>query len=209
MNKSENFVITINREIGSGGRTVGSKLAAKLGVPFYDKALVEALMEQYHLSADEIEELKGRKQDWWTEFKHILGIASAKSNSIIDEPDLYNSADIFKAEQKILLNIAAKGSCVIAGRSGFFIFQDHPNHLNVMITAPMEHRIQRLMSKQDINEEAAKDIIRRVDTMRENYIQKYTGTTRYDLRNYDLAVSMQGKTEDEVADLIFQYIGSR
>ena len=68
MNKSENFVITINREIGSGGRTVGSKLAAKLGVPFYDKALVEALMEQYHLSADEIEELKGRKQDWWTEF---------------------------------------------------------------------------------------------------------------------------------------------
>ena len=73
----------------------------------------------------------------------------------------------------------------------------------------MEHRIQRLMSKQDINEEAAKDIIRRVDTMRENYIQKYTGTTRYDLRNYDLAVSMQGKTEDEVADLIFQYIGSR
>jgi cytidylate kinase len=209
MNKSENFVITINREIGSGGRTVGSKLAAKLGVPFYDKALVEALMEQYHLSADEIEELKGRKQDWWTEFKHILGIASAKSNSIIDEPDLYNSADIFKAEQKILLNIAAKGSCVIAGRSGFFVFQDYPNHLNVMITAPMEHRIQRLMSKQDINEEAAKDIIRRVDTMRENYIQKYTGTTRYDLRNYDLAVSMQGKTEDEVADLIFQYIGSR
>ncbi len=209
MNKSENFVITINREIGSGGRTVGSKLAAKLCVPFYDKALVQALMEKYHLSTDEIEELKGRKQDWWTEFKHVLGIASAKTNTIIDEPGLYSSADIFRAEQKILLDIAAKGSCVIAGRSGFFVFQDHPNHVNVMITAPTEHRIRRLISKRDISEEEAKDIILRVDEMRENYIQKYTGTTRYDLRNYDFVVNMQGKTEDEVADLIFQYIGPR
>ena len=55
MNKNEKFVITINREIGSGGRTVGSKLAEKLGVPFYDKALIEALIKKYNLSVEEIE----------------------------------------------------------------------------------------------------------------------------------------------------------
>ena len=50
MNKNERFVITVNRELGSGGRTVSEKLAAKLGVPFYDKALIEGLREKYHLA---------------------------------------------------------------------------------------------------------------------------------------------------------------
>ena len=60
MNKNEKFVITINRELGSGGRTVGEKLAEKLGVPFYDKAVVKGLMDKYQLSVEEIEMLKGR-----------------------------------------------------------------------------------------------------------------------------------------------------
>ena len=54
MNKNEKFVITINREAGSGGRTVGSKVAEKLGVPFYDKALIQSLMEKYNLSVNEM-----------------------------------------------------------------------------------------------------------------------------------------------------------
>ena len=60
MDKNEKFVITINRELGSGGRTIGEKLAKKLGVPFYDKAVINALKEEYHLNANEIEALKGR-----------------------------------------------------------------------------------------------------------------------------------------------------
>jgi cytidylate kinase len=67
MKKDEKFVITINRELGSGGRTVGEKLARKLGVPFYDKALIKALMEEYHLTVEEIEHLKGQKDSWWKE----------------------------------------------------------------------------------------------------------------------------------------------
>ena len=58
MNKNEKFVITINRELGSGGRTIGRKLAEKLGVQFFDKALLMALEEKYHLTAEEIENLK-------------------------------------------------------------------------------------------------------------------------------------------------------
>ena len=60
MNKNEKFVITINRELGSGGRTVGRLLAEKLGVPFYDKAVIKTLQEKYHISPEEIERLKGR-----------------------------------------------------------------------------------------------------------------------------------------------------
>ena len=74
MKKDEKFVITINRELGSGGRTVGEKLAAKLGVPFYDKALIKALQEKYNLSVEEIERMKGRSHSWWADFKRIVSI---------------------------------------------------------------------------------------------------------------------------------------
>ena len=70
MNKKERFVITINRELGSGGRTVGRLLAEKLGVPFFDKAVIKALQEKYHLTTEEIERLKGRKHSWWAEVEN-------------------------------------------------------------------------------------------------------------------------------------------
>lgn len=207
MNKKEKFVITINRELGSGGRTVGEKIAKKLGVPYYDKALVESLMEKYNLSKEEIESLKGRKHDWWSEFKRVVGLEHTLSGSVVDEPDLYDTKDIFRAEVDILQAMAESESCVIAGRSGFFVLQDHPNHLSILITAPMESRVQRLMTKRGITAEEASKTIREVDTSRENYIQKYTGTTRYDTRNYDLVINMNGKSEDDIAKLILEYIG--
>ena len=207
MNKNEKFVITINREIGSGGHTVGAKIAAKLGVTYYDKAVIQGLMEKYHLSVEEIESLKGREQDWWSEFKRVIGLGHDMSDSVINEPDLYNANDIFRTEKDILLGITESESCVIAGRSGFFILQDHPNRLSIFITAPMEQRIQRLVSHQGLSVEEAKQTIEKVDKSRENYIKKFTGTTRYDTRNYDLVINMKGKTEDEIADLILQYIG--
>ena len=212
MNKNEKFAITINRELGSGGRTVGEKLAAKLGVPFYDKALIKSLQEKYHLTVEEIERLKGRSHTWWADFKRIVSIGQGMNNSpyykvsIGEEPDLLTTDEMFKAEKEILKGIAEEESCIIAGRSGFYVLRNHPNHLSVLIQASMEHRIERIMRKQNISREEAEKAIKKVDKMRENYVNKYCGTSRYDTRNYDLVISMDGKTEDEVAELIFNFI---
>ena len=67
MNKKEKFVITINRELGSGGHTVGQKLAEKLNVEFYDKMLIRGLTEKVNLSGEEVEKMKGRSHSWWSE----------------------------------------------------------------------------------------------------------------------------------------------
>ena len=72
MKLNEKFVITINRELGSGGRTIGEKLAKRLDVPFYDKALIQGLKEKYDLTTEEIERLKGQKHNWWADFKRSL-----------------------------------------------------------------------------------------------------------------------------------------
>ena len=86
------------------------------------------------------------------------------------------------------------------------MFRLHPNHLSVLIQASMESRVERIMRKQNMTEEEARKTIERVDKMRENYVKKYTGTSRYDTRNYQLVISADGKTEEQMADLIMQYI---
>lgn len=212
MNKNEKFVITINRELGSGGRTVGEKLAERLGVQFYDKALIKALTKKYNLSVEEIENLKGRNHSWWAEFARSFMLAEKTSKTMYydltpgEMPDVLTTEDMFDTEQKILTEIAADESCVIAGRLGFAVFRNHPNHMSVLIQAPMEQRVERVMRKQLLNEKDALKVIKKVDQMRENYVKKYAETSRYDTRNYDLVISMQGHSIDEAVDLIMQYI---
>ena len=211
MNKNEKFVITINRELGSGGRTIGRKLAEKLGVAFYDKAVINALKEKFNLSVEEIETLKGEKQNWWSEFKRVMQIGSGSSNFYLpqkgSDADLLDPKELFQAETMVLQNIAIHESCVVAGRSGFYILRAHPNHLSILIQASMPHRINRLVTKHHMTEDEARQAIKEVDEMRENYVKEFTKTSRYDTRNYDLVISADDKTEDEIVDLILQYIG--
>ena len=212
MNKNEKFVIAINRELGSGGRTVGSKLAEKLGVQFYDKALIKALEEKYNLTVEEIERLKGRKHNWWADFERIVSIGQAMIPNYYylpqngNLPDLLTTNEMFKAETEILKGIAEEESCVVAGRSGFYVYRDHPNHLSILIQASMPHRVERVARKQNITEEEARKIIDQVDKMRENYVKKYTDTSRYDTRNYELVITMDRLSEDAAVELILDYI---
>ena len=211
MNKNVKFVITINRELGSGGRTVGRKLAERLGVEFYDKAVIKRLEEQYHLTVEEIERLKGQKQGWWADIKRIMFVSpSMHSNYYIprkgDEPDMLDTDQLFEAETEILKGIAEEESCVIAGRSGFHVFNKHPNHVSILIQASLPFRLERVMRKQGLSEKEALKAINKVDQMRENYVKKHTGTSRYDTRNYDIVIKADGKTEDEIVDIIMMYL---
>jgi cytidylate kinase len=114
---------------------------------------------------------------------------------------------MFKTETMILQDLASEKSCIVAGRSGFHVFCEHPNHLSILIQASMEYRMDRVARKQNITEEEARKIIDKVDKMRENYVKKYTSTSRYDTRNYQLVISADGKTQEQIADIIMEYIG--
>ena len=188
MKQDEVFVITINRELGSGGRTVGEKLAKRLEVPFYDKALIQELKKKYGLTTDEIERLKGQEHNWWAEFKRsIMMMPNYVAPRVIPDyasmPDFLITDDIFKAETEILKAIAADGSCV-----------------------SMKRRIERVMKKNNITAEEAEAIIKEVDEGRENYVKKYTGSSRYDTRNYDLVINADDHSEDEIVEMIIHYL---
>lgn len=202
MDKNKKFVITINRELGSGGRTVGRKLAEQLGVKYYDKAIIQGLTEKYGLTADEIEKLKAQQQSsWWSDMqdrcKSLIGANR--------QPKPSTNA-MFATERRILEQLAGEESCVVAGRSGFLIFRDYPNRLNVFIQASTEHRIERLMKKQGLTYAAALDVLDEVDEGREAYLKKYSDRSRYDTRNYDVVLSMDHMTEDDAVAVIMEFV---
>ena len=208
MKKNEKFVITINRELGSGGRTVGRLLAERLQVKYYDKALIEQLTKKFNISVEEIERIKGQKKTWWNEFNNYYKVLNSTVKPMEAET-VISTNFLFNTEKDILTTLAEEESCVVAGRSGFLVFRDHPNHLNVFIEASMEHRIERLMRKKNIMRQEAIDIINKVDKEREIFIQKYEDTSRYDTRNYHLIINMDELSEEGAVDVIMSYINAQ
>ena len=202
MNKNEKFVITINRELGSGGRTIGRLLSEKLGVPFYDKAVIDGLTQKFGLSPERIEEIKAQKKSWWNDINTYYQTLVNSANMPMEAEVKLDNASMFETEQRILQELATHSSCVVAGRTGFMVFREWPNHLNVFIQASMPHRIQRVMRRQNVSEQEARDIIAKMDTTREAYIKKYEDTSRYDTRNYQLVISMDDLSEDDAAEII-------
>ena len=217
MNRQEKFVITVNRELGSGGRTVGRKLAEKLQVKYYDKAVIDGLTQKFGLTAERIEEIKAQKKSWWNDINTYYQTLVNSAALPMEAEVKLDNATMFETEQRILQDVAAHESCVVAGRSGFLVFRQWPNHLNIFIQAPMESRIQRVMTKQQLSREEAVTAIEKVDKGRETYIRKYVemnpelrselpNISRYDTRNYDLVINMDGLTEDDAVEIIMSYI---
>ena len=214
MKLSSKYVITINRELGSGGKTVAKKLAEKLGVPYYDKAHLKSVEEKEGLNDEKIERLKEKKRTWWPDFKRLVELDGGFAVSIYDNlpnfavPEKDDTDERFRTEQEILKGIVDAESCVVAGRCSFVTFKDHPNHLHIWIQSPLESRVERVMKKKGIaSKEEAEKFIKEVDQLCEDYSVRHTGISRYDTRNYDLVISMENKTEDEAVELILKHIG--
>ena len=206
MNKNEKFVITINREVGTGGRTVGRKLAEKLCVKYCDKAVIDGLTQKFGLSPDRIEEIKAQKKSWWKDINNYYQTLVNSASQPMEAEVKLDTATMFETEKRILTELASQSSCVVAGRTGFMIFREWPNHLSIFIQASMKHRIKRVMRRQDVSEQEARDIIAKLDATRETYIKKYEDTSRYDTRNYQLVISMDDLSEDDAAEVIMDYI---
>jgi len=206
MNKNEKFVITINREVGSGGRTVGRKLAEKLGVKYCDKAVVEGLTKKFGLTTERIEEIKAQKKSWWNDITNYYNTLVNSAELPMEAEVKLDNESLYETEKHILQELAAQTSCVVAGRTGFMVFRQWPNHLSIFIQASMENRVRRVMARQNVSEQEARSIIEKMDASREVYIKKYEDTSRYDTRNYQLVLSMDDLSEDDAVEVIMAYI---
>jgi len=180
-----------------------------MGIKFYDKALINALTEKFSLSAEELESIKARKQNWWSEFTELYANRYNIEFNLADDKSKPTTRDIFNVESQILRELGDRESCVIAGRSGFYIFSDDPDAVKVFITCDKSRRVAKVMADSNLSEEEALKLVDKIDTSRETYTKTFSGTSRYDARNYDLVIDVSHISVDDAVNIIMEYIRRR
>ena len=203
--ENQKFVITINREAGSGGKEIAEKMGELLGVKVYGKEILASIREKYNLTEEDVEKIKATKPGWWADFCRFykqFGTTAA----IAYESFEVNSRQLYYEEAKLLKNLAEQESCIIVGRTGFQIFKDNPDAMRLLIIANPEYRVKRLMAKQGVNEKEAREIMEKTDKARENFTKTFAGTSRYDARNYDMVINVSGFTTDQVAQFLAENV---
>ena len=192
---SKNFVITIGREYGSGGREVALKLAELLGVKCYDKELLALTAEKKGLPMDMLNKVDEKKGN-------IFGAKRTATLPAFDSFGMTNNDRVFLIQSQLIKDLAKSESCVIVGRCADTVLEGHDNVLSVFITAPMEARIARITERYELSVEDAKKNIARFDKERGAYYAFYTDKAWGDVNNYHLSVDSSVLGTDGTAEFI-------
>ena len=187
-----NRIITISREFGSGGHTVGKKVAERLGIPCYDNELIQKIAEQSGFVVEYIkEEGEHVPQSSW--------LASAFTGWNWNGPS--NQDLLWTIQRNIILELAEKESCVIVGRCADFILRDK-NCLRVFIHASMEKRAVRIVNEYGERREAPEQRLKSKDKRRASYYRFYTDMKWGQSQNYHIALDSGELGLDKCADII-------
>ena len=182
----EKFIITISREYGSGGRHIGDLLASDLGVPFYDRDIIQMASEKSGLSAGFIEK---SDESIPSTFLHNLKYSGYTSTDIVSFYDTPVTDKVFLAQSAVIREVASQGNCVIAGRCAGYILRDEPDLVTVFIRARIEDRVGYAVKHYDLSPENALDRIKKIDKSRMNYYKYYTNRTWGSTDNFDLVIN--------------------
>lgn len=172
-----NRIITISREFGSGGRTIGKKVAEKLGIPCYDADLIQKLSEESGYAADYIKEEGEYATGGW-----LAPFLSDRSMGLTNQDKLWH------IQQRVILELAEKSPCVIVGRCADFILKDKADCLNVFIHASIEHRAERIVKEYGECEETPEQRLKDKDKRRAAYHRFYTDMKWGHAQNYHLCL---------------------
>lgn len=193
----EKNIITISREFGSGGRSIGRAVAEKLGIPFYDKELVEQIAVESGFAPKFVEE-NGEHSPSGSLFSYAFAPQGVPGvmNGLSTADFLWN------VQCSVILQLAEKGPCVIVGRNADYILKDRPNVLNVFIHAPMEYRADRIVRLYGESEKAPEQRLQEKDKRRKVNYQHYTGRTWGNADNYDLCLNSATLGIEQSAQII-------
>lgn len=194
----KNYVISIGRELGSGGKEIAEKLAHKLGIPVYDKKLLEAAAQESGIDASAFEHADEKESTSF--FGNILGYIGGTNDS-------YMASDrLFQIQSEAMRNIAGQCSCITVGRCSEYVLREHNCLISIFITADRNDRIQRIMQKDGLDEQAAIERMQKGDKQRRSYHDYYATTEWGAARTYDLCINSSRLGIDGTVDFIFEYV---
>lgn len=197
----DNFVITIARGYGSGGRQIGKLLAERLNVKYYDKELIKLASEKSGINEE------------------LFGNADEKAKGgIFSRPKVYNGElippskrsftseeNLFNFQAETIRDLASKESCVIVGRCADFVLKNYVNVLSVFIWADRDSCVKNVLKYTDVTDDI-EALITKTDKERASYYMSHTGREWTDIRNYDLCLNTGDIGIEKCVDIICDYL---
>ncbi|MBQ6818248.1 MAG: cytidylate kinase-like family protein [Clostridia bacterium] len=198
----KNTVICISREFGSGGRVIGQAVAEGLGIPFYDRSIIDRAAEATGLSAEFIEQEEQR-------FNNSMLFNLSMGGHTVTASGVAFSNRVFEAESEIIRELAEKGSCVIVGRCADYVLREHPDLFSVFICADIDYRIKRAVSEYGLPADRAEKAVRNKDKQRARHYHFYSDRNWGAKEHYDMILSSSSLGMELCADLIAQAVKAR
>ena len=199
-----NKIYTIGREFGSGGREVGEKLAAKLGIKLYDKELLQQAAKDSGF-CEEIFENHDEKPTNSFLYSLVMDTYSVSGYSAAPFLDMPLNHKVFLAQFETIKKIAEKESCVIVGRCADYALSDNPDCINVFIHADLDVRIKNVSRNLNITENKARDIINKTDKQRASYYNYYASKKWGDSKSYNLSLDAGKLGTDNCVEMILKF----
>lgn len=201
----ERYVITVAREYGSGGKTIGKMLAKELNIPYYDRELLRLASEESGIN----EALFANADE---NFKHSLLFKAARgvyTGEVIppDSEDFVSNENLFNFQAKVIKSLAEKENCVIIGRCGDFVLRESPHVVRLFVHAPLPVCIENArVFHPDMDEDDLRRYVLKLNKRRANYYNYFTGRNWRDAGNYDLCINSAELSWEKCVKLVRAYI---
>ena len=195
-------IITISREFGSGGRTIGKKLAERLGVPYYDKELVKEVALETGFDPQYVEE-NGEQAPFGGRLAYAFNMQGVPGIM----RGLSATDFLWCIQREVILKLAEKGPCVIVGRSSDYILKDRPDAFHVFVHAKMDFRAERIVRLYGQSEKTPEQRLREKDKKRAVNYKHYAGRDWGMSQNYNLSLDSGTIGVERCVDLIADLVG--
>lgn len=197
-------VLTIGRQFGSGGKEIGIRVSRELGIPFYDKELLQEAAKKSGLCEKIMDHFDERPKSL------LYSIAMDSYMFTLPGAGVGESLEqqVYLATFNTIRQLADKGPCVMIGRCADYALADHPNHMSIFIHAPLDDRIERVMRRQNLSPEKARSLINKTDKRRASYYEYYSSRRWGAVESYDYCLNSSflgtGGTVELVRSIIDQ-----
>lgn len=199
-----NFIITIGRQLGSGGRSVGHQLAEHYGISLYDKSLINLAAEQSGISKQVFSQA-----DEKVSRSFLRSLIPGRGMTILGSNSPLSQDELFKVQSDVIQNITEKESCIILGRCADYILRNHPRLISIFLTADMDDRLKRLSESDNIPLEKALPMLEQGDKKRASYYNYYTGGAWGVASTYHLSLNTSRLGIEGTTQFLIRYIDAR
>ncbi len=206
MSEQHPVVITISRQVASGGAFIGHLVARTLGYQYVEREVLHEAANRLGVELAELDVVEERKGSFIENLMKGFAFGTPEAAYLPPSRRPVYDHELFRTETAIIRAIASRYNAVIVGHGGYSVLKDHPGAIHIFIHAPLEFRIKRFQTFHQVSPDAAREEIEESDSRREKFLSAMTGTDRNDARNYHLCIDSRTTGFETAQQMIIELV---